>query len=245
VSSEAGDREHPSAEELAGYQAEALSAKKSDAIQEHVASCSLCIERLLDLQRFLEFAPEPSREGVADLETASSWQGLKHRIHLEAERKIAVSPRSLEHGFFNSARGGYLVAASALAVAVALGIWNRSLVEKNREPMAVRTVRTLVAAESLRNGVGEGENLPAIHLPAQITLNLPVETPDPLYRVELSTAGGQEEKTSFKITPQETELRFLLPQGSLPPGRYQVKVQGSRDGQPTPQIWTYELTIIP
>src|SRR6185295_7043360 len=80
VSDDIADREHPVAEKLAAYLADELSPQENDAIQEHVASCALCAERLLDLQRFLEYAPDSSRVGVADLETAAEWRKLRERI---------------------------------------------------------------------------------------------------------------------------------------------------------------------
>ena len=122
MSDEIAGREHPAADKLAAYQADKLSPEENDAIQEHVASCDLCAERLLDLQRFLEFVPDPSRAGVADLETAAEWRKLQRRIEQETEKKR----------FFASARGGYSVAAALLAVCIGLAAWNLNLWRESR-----------------------------------------------------------------------------------------------------------------
>jgi hypothetical protein len=233
---------HPSPEKLSAYQANELSPEEDDAIQEHVASCSLCAERLLELHRFLAFIPEDQpREGVADLETEAEWRKLRERIEKETERRNTVSP-AVSSGFFRSAQGGYSVAAAFLAVAVALGVWNLSLVRKSREPSAVRTVRTLAAKESLR-GSNSAETEPPVLLPAQITLDLPVETPESLYRVELFRDGSRSPERSLEVVPQGSELRILLPEEALLSGHYGLQVHGLRNGQPSAQVWNYELTV--
>jgi len=235
VSDDVADREHPAAETLSAYQANELSPEESGAIREHVAGCDLCAERLLDLQRFLEFVPEDqTREGVADLETAAEWRRLRKRIGREEERRR----------FFASARGGYTVAAALLAVSVGLAVWNLSLVRKSRDPVAVRTVRTLRAKESLRGGIPTENEQPVV-LPVQITLDLPIETPDPLYRIDLFREGSRHAARSFEAPPQGSELRVLLPEQSLTPGHYRLRVHGVRSGsgQPSRQVWNYELIV--
>jgi putative zinc finger protein len=234
VSDETADREHPAAEKLASYLADELSSEENDAIQEHVASCGHCAERLLDLQRFLEFVPQESRQGVADLETAAEWRKLRQRIHRETEKKP----------FFASARGGYFVAAALLAVSIGLTVWNLNLVRASRQPRPLSTMRTLESRESFRSGAAPSVEEP-ISLPAQITLNLPVEMPDPRYRIEMFPQRNPRGKTSLELSPEGSELRFFLPEKALAPGSYSLRVRGLRDGQPASAVWTYDLTIGP
>lgn len=232
MSDEIADRAHPAPEELSAYLANELSAEENDRIQEHVASCSLCAESLLDLQRFLEFTPDQSREGIADLETAAEWRKLRRRIEQEEERRR----------FFASARGGYTVAAALLAVSVGLLVWNLNLVRERRQPRPLATIRTLEAKENFRGRTQPfGEE--AVLLPAQITLNLPVEEPEPLYRVELYAPARRHPQQFLQLPPQGSELRFSLPEQALSPGRYVLRVQGVRQGRPSGMVWTYEMTI--
>jgi len=233
VSDEIAGWEHPAAEKLAAYQGNELPLEESDAIQEHLASCHLCAERLLDLQRFLDFVPEvQGREGVVDLETAAEWRKLRQRVRRKTKKER----------FFASARGGYSLAAVLLVVSVGLLVWNLNLWQESRRPQPLRTIQTLEAKESFRSAV---ELVEPVSLPAQITLNLPTETPDPLYRVELFRKGSLHAEESLELPPQGPELRLFLPEKSLTPGTYDLRVRGVRDGKPSLKAWTYELTILP
>jgi putative zinc finger protein len=234
VSDEMADREHPAVEKLSAYQADELPSEEKDAIQEHVASCRLCTQRLLDLQQFLDFAPDPAREGVIDLETATEWRKLRRRIKRETEKKR----------FFASARGGYSVAAALLALSIGLAVWNLNLVRESRRPKPLSTMRTLEARESFRSGTVRSVEEP-VSLPAQITLNLPIETPDPLYRIELLPHSNSRDGKTLELPPEGAELRFFLPEKALPSGTYTLRVRSLRGGQPSSTAWTYDLTIGP
>ncbi len=227
--------DHPSPEKLSAYQAGELPAGEDDAIQEHVTQCEFCAELLLDLQRFLDQpSAEPAQRGIVDFEAAVEVRELRRRIERETERKP----------FFASARGGYSVAAALLAVSIGLVLWNLNLVRESREPKPLSTVRTLEAKESFRGG-----GVPAVEepvtLPAQITLNLPVETPEPLYRVELFRRGSLHAAASLELRPQGAELRFVLPERALAPGSYSLRVRGLRGGRPSSTAWTYDLILGP
>jgi putative zinc finger protein len=226
---ESGD--HPAPEKLAAYQAGELPPEEDDAIQEHVANCEICAEVLLDLQRFLDLAPaEQPQQGVADFETAVEWRELRKRIRGDVERER----------FFASARGGYSVAAALLAIGVGLAAWNVTLLRESREPQPVSTLRTLEAKESFRGGAS-GEEV--VSLPAQITLNLPTDAPDPLYRVELIPHGSGGAEEVLEMPPQGSELSFFVPEKALRPGKYTLRVQGLRQGHPFGATWIYELMI--
>jgi hypothetical protein len=175
------------------------------------------------------------------LESAAEWRKLRDRLEKEPARKPAeYSPVSFG-SFFRSARGGYAAAAALLAVAVALGLWNLSLVRRSREPIVPRTTRTLSAEGSLR-GPAEPAEEPVV-LPAQITLELPVETPEPRYHLDFVRQGSRVPERSLEVLPQETELRFVLPEKALRPGEHVIKAQGLRDGKPSGDVLTFELTV--
>jgi hypothetical protein len=175
-------------------------------------------------------AEDRPRQGVVDLETAAEWRELRERIKREVEKKR----------FFFSARGGYSVAAALLAVSVGLAAWNVTLLRESREPRPVSTLRTLEARESFRGGAAGEE---PVYLPAQITLNLPTDAPEPLYRVELIPQGGGGAEELIEMPPQGSELRFFVPEQALRTGRYTIRVQGLRQGHPSAVVWTYELTV--
>ncbi len=228
--------DHPSPEMLSAYQAAELPPEEDDAIQEHVAQCDLCAGMLLDLQRFLDLPPEePSRKGVVDLEAVTAYRELRRRVGLETERK----------GFFASARGGYSIAAALIAVSVGLALWNLDLVRESRRPQPLSAIRTLDAMESFRSGGAAPVPEEPVSLPAQITLNLPVKTPAPLYRVELFRQGSLHAEASLELRPEGSELRFFLPEGALPVGSYSLRMRGLRGGRPSGKTWTYELIIRP
>jgi hypothetical protein len=237
-----GPQDHPAPETLSAYYAGELLPEAADAVQEHIANCGICTEVILDLQRFLEAPPEdPPASGIADFETAAEWRELRGQLDLETGSQAPVVSR----GVFASARGAYSIAAASLAVAVALGLWNLSLIEKSREPIAVRTIRTLSAQSDLRGPAEQaGAERPVI-LPAEIALRVSDDPPAPSYRVDVLPVGSRFPERSLEISVQESELVLLLPDKSLRPGKYLIQVQGLRNGQPTSRVSTYDLRIGP
>lgn len=229
---------HPAPGELAAYHANELSPEEDDRVREHIAGCRECADLVLDLQAFHDAAKEePS--GVVDLEQAAAWRELRKRMEPEPGKTPLVPSRSVSPGFFASAQGGYSIAAALLVAVVGLAAWNVSLVRESREPRGIPMVRTFVDVDSLRAG-GELPEPPLV-LPAPIILSLPTEAPDLLYRVDFVPEGGRHSERSLEVSAQGTDLPILLPEGALPPGRYDVRVAGP---SPSP-VWVYKITIDP
>lgn len=228
---------HPTPEELSAYHAQELSPADDLRVREHVVACRECADLVLELQAFHDAGKEePS--GVVDLEQAAAWRGLRERMEFEPGKAPPLASRSVFRRFFASAQGGYSIAAALLVTVVGLTAWNVSLVRESREPRAI-PIRTFEDVGSLRAG-GQPPELPLV-LPALIILSLPTEAPDLLYRVDFVREGGRHSERSLEASAQGTELSISLPEGMLPPGRYDVRVAGP---SPSP-VWIYKITIDP
>lgn len=231
--------EHPGEKVLYAYHANELSPEEDFQVQEHLSACGHCRNLLLEYSQFLGSPSETSPEGIADFELAAEWRKLRKRMANEAEReKPAVRP---QRRFLASSRGGYSVAAALLMVTVGLGIWDAKLIRERRKPQPVRTVQTLEALGSSR-GAPAGESEP-VFLPAQITLSLPTETPAPLYRIDLMREGSRSSERALTIPSQRDELRILLPEQSLSPGRYILRATALHGGRPSSEVWSYILQL--
>ena len=119
-----GPEDHPSPEKLAAYFENELSPTEDDAIQEHLATCDLCAQALLDLKKFLKTPAEPIRPGVADLEAASEWRDLRKRIEEDRKRgQEPVSAPAPRPGFLGSVKTAYSLAAVFAAAALGLSLY--------------------------------------------------------------------------------------------------------------------------
>jgi hypothetical protein len=215
-----GRWDHPSPEELSAYQANELSPEREDAIQEHLAGCSLCTGALLDLHRFLD-PPEEDRprEGVADFETAAEWRELRERMRGEA-----AGQRKPESGrddrLVRTLRAFQTLAAvlGALVVGQLLyGVWHSS------RPLQFLPEKTL----SITENRGPGSLAEEIRPP--IALRIPTGVDYPVYRIEILAEDGRRlysAKTSF------SEIILPLNRGDLAAGVYKIHVWGLKDGRP-------------
>lgn len=222
--------DHPAPEKLAAYHAKELPPEEADAIQEHVVQCGLCTELLLDLEGFLKPEEGSAPEGVTALGTEAGWRKARKAMGWPAHR-----------GFFASASGGYSLAAALALAVIGLVAWNLNLSREIRRPQPVQSMRTLEAAGSSRGTAFSGGEGP-VHLPAEITLNLPTENPETFYRVDLFPGASHRPVWSLDVPAQGTTLNFLLPEKALPTGRCIIRVSSlSKNG--ASRVWTYELSI--
>jgi hypothetical protein len=218
--------EHPSSEKLSAYQANELSPAEDDAIQEHLVGCSLCVERLLELQQFLEFAPEgEAREGVADLETAAEWRKLRGRIL--GTGKIVLSRLAAS-----------LILGLLLVPLFGISWWLRErsaelkeqVVELQGEIAELRTPQVGVPVEHL-----EGPRDEARQIPAGRTVDLDLRTSAPKdyaeYLVEIAARDGQVLWSSPLKRTDSGTLTFRLVGGFLEPGVYRIRLAGIQGGR--------------
>lgn len=200
---------HPSSEQLAAYQANELSPEEDDSVQEHVAGCRLCAERLLELERYLGAVEEErGREGVEDFETAADWRRLRGRMGSPVRR------------FFGSVRTAYSLAA-VLALAVAGLSWSLASLNKElRRPVADMGFETLEARGSRRAVGGKGRSL---ELPTVLALELPSAEEYPRYHVVFRDRRDQILRT-LEETADQGVITLWLPEGSLEIGEYEIEV---------------------
>jgi hypothetical protein len=218
-----GPWDHPTPEELSAYQANELPPERKDAIQEHLAGCSLCTGALLDLHRFLDPTQEDRpREGVADLETAAEWRVLRERM--KGENGEPEEPQTREPG-----RDDRLVRklrvfqtlAAVLGILVVgqllYGVWH------NSRPLQFLPEKTL----SITDNRGPG-SLPEEIVYPPVALRIPTGVDYPVYRIEILAEDGRRlysAKTSF------SEIILPLNRGELAAGVYKIRVLGLKDGR--------------
>jgi len=65
---------HPDLQALRAYHGNTLSSDEADRIQEHLATCSDCVQLFLGLVNFLEWDLDPHRLSVDDL--THSWESF-------------------------------------------------------------------------------------------------------------------------------------------------------------------------
>jgi Putative zinc-finger len=212
--------EHPAAEKLAAYQANELSPEENDAIQEHVTNCSLCAERLLDLQRFLEFAPEGQpREGVADLAAAAEWRELRQRVPGSSRIRRA----------FGSLKAAYGLAAVLAVGVMALSTYTWRLRQEIRGPeMNLRLVflPSITGARGSEDLVKEIALAPRDEARITFSLEAPRTASFPTYRLVVKDPEGRLIWAGEGLRREDGLFVFTLPAQGLPTGRYSIEVSG-------------------
>jgi anti-sigma factor RsiW len=246
VSDDVADREHPAAEKLSAYLANELSAEENDRIEEHVASCSLCAERLLDLQRFLEFAPDQSREG--DLETEAEWRKLQDRIKIErGSQARAATGRGRVRRVLISVKTAYGLAAMLTIGLVGLSMYTVRLRQELRSPgMNSRAVflSSLTLARGLEDQVKTIDLAPHEEARIAFSLEAPHAASFPAYRLEVKDIAGRLIVARDDLRKQDDAFVFILPTEGLSDGRYSIAVRGLREAErPPAEVGRYEFRI--
>jgi hypothetical protein len=205
---------HPSPEELSAYQANELTPEQDEAIQEHLADCSLCAEVLLDLERFLDLPEEDRpRDGVADFETAAEWGVLRSKLKEEGLLPGKEARRSTR-------RGTYAVAATILLAIVGLSLYTIS-----RSPERFQTLKPLDSSR------GPSDGIQTVQLPVTLLLKSPVKTPYPEYRAELWDRTGHRIREFPHLKESRSfDLEVPLGRDFLDPGEYRIELIGLEDG---------------
>jgi hypothetical protein len=229
-------KDHPAPEKLSAYQANELSPEEDDAIQEHLAQCTLCTELLLDLQRFLDPMPEDlPREGVVDFETATEWRELRGRM-ATAEVPRRGATRGLPR------RGLWAPALAAVLTLLLSGAVYRIVVLQGQlaRPLAVQI--TTIEAQGSKKGTGGAESTPfrlgniAVFETHSDQLHLQL-------KLSFRDKNGQIQKT---INAQEDEngmIAVLLPERFLAPGFYRVEVL-EPDGATAIHLREFDIRIL-
>lgn len=114
----AGD--HLEVETLVEYSEGSLAGDSEARVQDHLAGCRRCADRLLELEPLMRPVAVPA-DGAADFEVESAWRGLRARI---GDGRTAAAVATWR-------RRAVALAASLTLVAPALGFWVARLGQAN------------------------------------------------------------------------------------------------------------------
>ncbi len=248
MSDEIADREHPAAEKLSAYLANELSPEENDAIQEHVTNCSLCAERLLDLQRFLDFGPE-GQEGVVDFETAAERARLRQEITRERTGSPAwtLPGKGRAHRILASATTVYGLAAVLTVGLIGLSLYTAWLRRELRGPEMNSRAVFLLSRTLSRSSEDQVETIElASREKARITFSLeaPRSPSFAKFRLEVRDPQGRLILMNDELKRQGDLFVFTLPAEGLRSGRYSIEVRGLREGDlPPVTVGRYEFRI--
>lgn len=239
----AGD--HPGVEELIAYHHGNLPEDGQRRVQDHLVTCSQCLDHLLELDAFSRPETDPEGRvggatGAADFETAAAWRALRPRL--------PSAPARLP-------RWAAVLAASLSLAVLGLALWSlaqrhevtalsQRLAEISRPQPGVAIVDLYPPSAVRRDGVAP----PVVELPAgagyaTLVINLPAGGRQAGYEVEildseghLLWSGGGLEASRFGT------LRLGLPGGFLPPGEHSLRLYG-RAGEERHWIETYPIRV--
>lgn len=223
--------DHPASERLSAFEANELPLAEQAAVQQHLASCSFCTERLEDLRRFLAPMPEDrAAEGIVDLEAAADWRKLRREMH--------VSPARWRRAFTSAGA----VVAAMLAVGLAWASYRIVSLEADlAKPITDLQTTTLRATGSRRaeSGAPGPQSFKLGHVAAFETLS---DHPYGRYRLIFRDEKGHI-KNSVEDTEEDGMITLFLPRSFLPPGLYRIQVVGL-DGAAVHPVRDFEVRIL-
>ncbi len=256
----AGDLDdHPSAADLAAYGVGQLDSQKSSALAQHLLGCRECAALVADFAGFQGdgFALSPPSE----LELATAWQGLQHRLETARATPKTASPAASVIPFKSpgqpdqSPRSRQLVplqalAASLLVACLGLLAWTwhaQQQLTRLKEPQLNVPVMDLYPQSNARS---EGDVQASIATGGEVVLLvLHVPPTDQVYsdhQVTITRANGDLLFASRGLVPNEFgSFSLALPRLGFPPGTYAIRLSAHPQGQPLQEAWLgdYELVI--
>ncbi len=228
--------EHPASEKLSAYQARELPPEEADAVLEHLAHCSYCTGRLLDLERLLEPEEEDRpREGVADLRAEAVWRRVRAKMGWGDAIEVSRLRRSL--------RVFQAVAAVLLAGVVGLSFYSLHVRQKAR-----RFDPNPVSASVPSNlGTRSGVEPTMIELPrgteTRVLLTLEGSADEyPEFRADIRRRGGRSFSSVQGLVLQDGVFQLTMDSEGLEPGIYDVEVYGLGK-EPPVQVGQYTIQI--
>lgn len=267
-----GLREHPSPADLAAFQAGALSRDAADGVEEHLAACPGCTRYFLDLAALSDGRVEGREgERLSDEEVAADWEAIRRRIDepaaaapvepgmasgdiargdsAEESPPAAPPPVADRDTWYRTVPPLRLLAAGLAVAALALGAWSYSLLREAREIRAdVQIVSLLPRGEGVRGG-GEEHQISAGTGPSVLVLTRFGEEDYPDHALEIVEAGEETGRLIWRADGLELQregssriLAIQLPAGSLPPGRYVLRLFGLGQGERR-LLAVYDLSV--
>ncbi len=220
---------HPGLEELLALRRQDLDPVKVDEIQEHLVHCASCRGDFLALSHW----PDPASPPAATLPLGNTaWQHLRARI----AQHQGHAPKARRRAWLQ------LAAAATLAALIA-GPFGWFLNQQERPIVNPRLIELVPEDIAARRGeVRE----PQLHLqPVAVDsqwIQLAVHPPVPNRRGEHQLTLTDSNLTRFwRFTAQPNEAGFfvlLLPQTTLPPGRYVLVLASESES-----VATYSFVI--
>ncbi|HTQ81467.1 MAG TPA: zf-HC2 domain-containing protein [Thermoanaerobaculia bacterium] len=213
---------HPTAEQLAGYQAGTLSVTEAQALEEHLLFCTACSalsnERESPPEADVDEGPALSEAGVA-----AAWRSLQRR--LRGEPRFEKLPGFLR-GWLSLPKPALFLPAAALLVAL-LSPW--FLIVSASEP------RILAATELELPTRGGGVPViavsPSQHRSFALVVQPEGKSLHPEYAVELSAAGRPLLSQRWRPRASSDLLVVQVPKATSE-GDYLLKLKAMEGGRP-------------
>lgn len=230
-----GSDDHPTLDELIAYHRGQLGDPEVEVLQDHLVLCRECLDRLTELDGFVEAGAQGPPE-VGSLEEASAWRALRPRLAAPS-RTVPLA-----------------LAASFLVAAIGLGLWAiqqrietarlREQLAQVTQPQPAATIVDLYSESTVR---GLAETPSPVDLSAAdhltVILNVP-ESPDvAAYEAEIVAS---EDRTLWSGRVQRDEhgtIALGIPRPFLDAGNYRIVLYGVT-GETRQRIETFPLDLV-
>jgi hypothetical protein len=228
--------EHPSEETLSSYAAKELSAEEELRVQEHLAVCGRCRDRLLEFASFLEVPLAKGVEGVANLAAAREWRAF---------RSTEVRPAAAEKSYRLMSRLRAFQALAAVLGAAVIGLTTYVVSSHRPSPVLQSTEDSLFFVRARSAGGPLSSTItPEKPLNVSLPLALPFSTTTKYqkYRLEIVDDEGR------SVYAADTNLShgvIPLTNREFSPGKYHVRMFGRNDGRDEPIGPPKELQVLP
>lgn len=239
--------EHLSTTRLIAYHRGEIPATEAAAITEHLSLCRECSALMLEVAEF--FADDDEEEDVPSSDPEAAWQKLRKAMSgAEPLRSLSPvlslpPPAPSQRSLIRSLAFAYGVAATCAAVSVGLIVFKD--MTPSPRPRANPGLYDLTSNGSDRAEAADATPI-RFRTPgdsAFLILNPEVAPDSARYGVRIHSAGGAVVWRSDDLVLQSPGgFHLNLPAGTLPPGRYSLKLYGITEGRETP-LGTYQIAI--
>jgi len=222
--------EHPTAAELTAYHAGELPPEAESRLREHLALCRDCSDLLLDLAGFADLTPPPGVPELTDDEVEQDWQALRARLGEAVKGEPRPAPvvpirRAVPARSEREFSPWKVLAAASLAAVVGLSAWVAL------RPSPGGPVVVFDDEEQVRSG-GE-DRLQHMSSSQPGVFSFYSQGSYASYLGEIVENGKVVWKDEFKAdqVPETGKVSFMVPGGSLKPGRYEARLFGIVDSR--------------
>ena len=233
-----GADDHPTPDKLTAYRQGRTEDAETERIQEHLVLCRECLDRLAELEEFVEAGGEGPPE-IASLEEAAAWRALRPRLRTPGRTVGGTVPLAL--------------AAAILVAAIGLGLWAiqqrmetgrlRGELARLSQPQAAATIVDLYSESAVRGGAEEPASVDLSatdHL--TVILHLPEAPEMVVYEAEIVDA---EDRTLWRGRVRREDYIFTLgiPRSFVDAGSYRIHLYGVI-GEERRRIETFPMDLV-